>query len=165
MLLQPPPPGFKNHQFQFQIDLPHAEEQVWTWLNDPRTFTDTQVWPFKVEFYSPDPDSIPNGFHEGVLTNHTGPFVNFAGKLTSIDPHYRDLQYFYGSYAVAFGWFRPYRLEFWTEAHDEGTQLCCTLSTYVKPRLFGLWDRSQRLFWGRFKRWAGKSVRKIAQQG
>lgn len=163
MLLQPHPPGFKDHQFSFEVDIPNTAGDVWTWLNDPSTFIDDQIWPYKVEFYSPDPENIPNGFHEGVLTNHTGPFINFAGKLTAIEPHYRDLQYCYGSYAFAFGWFRPYRLEFWTEEQEGGTKLKCTLSTYVKPSLYNLWERSQRIFWRRFKRWSKKSVRKVAE--
>lgn len=163
MLLQPQPPGFKDHQFTFKVDIPNSATDVWTWLNDPSTFVDGQVWPFKVEFYSPDPNTIPNGFHEGVLTNHTGPFVNFAGRITAVESNYRDLQYFYGSYAFVFAWFRPYRLEFWTEEYEGGTYLTCTLSTYVKPGLYNLWGSTQRLFWSRFKRWSRKRVKRVAE--
>ena len=163
-MIQPPPPGFKTHAYSFTVAIPASESSVWAWLNNPATFTDTQVWPYKVEFYSPDPEKIPNGFHEGVLTNHTGPFVNFAGTLTEIKDNYRDLQYHYGSYAISFNWMRPFRLEFSTKYEDGQTKLTCTISSYVKPSIFNLWDRSQNLFWGRFKKWATKSIMKIERQ-
>ena len=163
-MIQPPPPGFKTHAYSFEVEIPAEEKYVWQWLNDPKTFTDTQVWPYKVEFYSPDPERIPNGFHEGVLTNHTGPLINFAGKLTKIEEHYRDLQYFYGSYAFRFNWFRPFRLEFHATENNGHTTVRCTLSTYVKPGLYNLWERSQRIFWRRFKRWSRKSVLKLSKQ-
>ncbi|MEO1253488.1 MAG: hypothetical protein AAFY41_01200 [Bacteroidota bacterium] len=161
MLLQPPPPGFKNHQHKFSFQIAAKPEKVWQWLNDPKTFTDNQVWPYKVEFYSPDPDTIPNGFHVGVLTNHTGPLINFAGQLTSIKEDYRDLQYFYGSYAIRFNWIRPYRLEFWTSPKEEGTELTCAISSYVRPSIHGLWSRSQGFFWGSFRRWSKKSIKNL----
>lgn len=161
MLIQPPPPKFKDHIHKFSFELPYTPDQIWKWLNDPKTFTDTQVWPYKVEFYSPKPNEIPNGFHEEVLTNHTGPFVNFAGKLTTIKPDYRDLQYFYGSYAISFHWIRPYRLEFWTEKKNELTTVTCAISCYVKPGIYKLWGSMQKIFWKRFKKWAKKSVKKF----
>jgi len=162
MLLQPLPPGFTDHQFEFQLPIEASEDQVWKWLNDPKTFTDNQIWPYRVEFYSPDPGLIPNGFYESVLTNHVGPFINFAGKLVSINKSYRDLQYFYGSYAINFNWFRPYRLEFWTSSKGQETILKGKLGTYVNPTMEGIWQRSQKIFWNRFKKWSLKSVRKIA---
>lgn len=164
-MLQPQPPGFKDHAYTFDVEIAGSESHVWTWLNDPKTFTDTQVWPYKVEFYSPDIDKIPNGFYEGVLTNHTGPFVNFAGKLIKIDPNYRDLQYYYGSYAINFNWIRPYRLEFWTvKIEDQKTKLTCKISSYVKPSVYNFWDRAQKLFWSRFRNWSQKSIKRIAKK-
>ncbi|TRX59907.1 hypothetical protein FNH22_07590 [Fulvivirga sp. M361] len=162
MIKQPQPPGFKDHSFEFSFKVAADEAMVWQWLNDTRTFTDTQVWPWKVEFYSPEPDKIPNGFYESVLTNHSGPFVNFAGELTTIKENkYRDLQYLYGSYAISFRWIRPYRLEFSTEQTGELTEITGKLSTYVKPYLYNPWNSAQKIFWGRFKRWATRSVRKL----
>lgn len=58
---------------------------IWNWLNDPKTFTKGQFWAYKVEFYSPEPENIPIGFHEGVFTNHHGPLVNFVGTLVKIE--------------------------------------------------------------------------------
>ena len=163
-MIQPPPPGFKVHTHTFDVPLEASEKSVWLWLNDTRTFTDTQVWPYKVEFYSPDPTNIPNGFHEGVVTNHTGPFVNFAGVLTKIQPNYRDLQYYYGSYAISFRLVRPFRLEFSTTTDGPITTITCTISSYVKPSFYTTWNFLNKLFWRRFKRWSKKNVLKLEAQ-
>ncbi|MEM6829603.1 MAG: hypothetical protein AAF551_03745 [Bacteroidota bacterium] len=160
-MLQPPPPDYKEHIHKFSFHVPHTSDKVWKWLNNTKTFTDTQVWPYKVEFYSPEPDKIPNGFHEKVLTNHTGPFVNFAGKLTSITTTYRELQYFYGSYAFSFRLIRPYRLEFWTSENESSTTLTCAMSSYVKPGVYKIWNTAQKIFWKRFVKWASRSISKI----
>jgi len=162
-MLQPKPPGFEVHEYEFSLMLNAESHYVWKWLNDPDTFTKSQVWPYKVEFYSPNMEKIPSGFNEGVLTNHTGPFVNFAGKLITINTNYRDLQYYYGSYALSFGWIRPYRLEFWTEDHEnDQTKLTCKISSYVKPGIaYKLWDNGQKLFWSSFRSWARKSVHRL----
>ena len=157
-MLQPPPPGFKNNVFRFSFDVNASESAVWEWLNDTRTFTDTQYWPWKVEFYSPDEQKVPTGFNEGVLTNHHGPLINFAGVLAKVDANYRDLQYTYGSYAFNFNWIRPYRLEFETNSAGGVTTITGTLSAYVTPRLDGLWSWFQKRFWSRFKNWASKSI-------
>lgn len=162
MLLQSQPPGFKSHAFEFEVIVPASNEAVWTWLNDTRTFTDTQYWPFKVEFYSPSPDSIPNGFNEGVVTNHHGPFLGLPGELVKITPNaYRDLQYYYGSYALSFRWIRPYRLEFWTEPDGSQTKIRCKLSSYVKPWIARFWTKAQAMFWLSFKRWSRKAIPKL----
>ncbi len=163
-MIQPPPPAFKVHTYSFDVKVAATEKSVWSWLNDPRTFTDTQVWPYRVEFYSPDPARISNGFNEGVVTNHTGPFVNFAGVLTKIEPNYRDLQYYYGSYAISFRLVRPFRLEFKTASDGNETTITCTISSYVKPSFYGTWDFLNRQFWKSFRRWSKKSVMKIERQ-
>ena len=160
-MIQPQPPGFKVHSYSFDVLAKASAKSVWIWLNDPKTFTDTQVWPYKVEFYSPEPNKIPNGFHEGVLTNHTGPLINFAGVLSEISDNYRDLQYYYGSYAIKFSLVRPFRLEFKTTEQEGSTTITCTISSYVKPSFFNTWDRLNRAFWRRFKRWSRKNVEKI----
>ncbi len=162
-MIQPIPPGFQKHVHYFEFDLQASEASVWQWFNDTRTFTDTQVWPYKVEFYATD-ESDTNGFQEGVLTNHTGPFVNFPGELVRIQENYRDLQYFYGSYALHFQWIRPFRLEFWTEKTNQGTKVKCALSAYVKPWIFKFWSWSQRLFWSRFQRWSTRQILKLERR-
>ena len=162
MLLQPPPPGFLEHSYEFEVTIDASNEAVWKWLNDPETFTESQYWPFRVEFYSPDPEHIPNGFHEGVLTNHHGPLLNLVGELVQIKPNsYRDLQYYYGSYALSFRWIRPYRLEFWTTEKESKTEIRCKLSSYVKPSFSSFWTTSQRFFWKSFKRWSKRAIPKL----
>ncbi|MEL7148187.1 MAG: hypothetical protein AAFO69_17565, partial [Bacteroidota bacterium] len=80
---------------------------------------------------------------------------------TEISDNYRDLQYFYGSYAISFRLVRPFRLEFSTVEHDDQTTINCTISSYVKPSFYKIWDKMNRLFWSRFRGWASKSIRKV----
>ncbi|HHP7241802.1 MAG TPA: hypothetical protein ACFCUD_09020 [Cyclobacteriaceae bacterium] len=160
-VIQPHPPGFEDQVYRFSFHVSAGVNRTWDWLNDPKTFTETQFWPFVVEFYSPEPEVIPTGFHEGVLTNHYGPFLNFAGLLTKIKHNkYRDLQYYYGSYAINFMWIRPYRLEFWVQEEHGKTLITCAVSCYVKPFIANFWWRLQKTFWKRFEKWAQKSLRK-----
>ena len=159
-MLQPQPPGFKDHSHKFSFSVKKSAQDTWNWLNKAETFTDTQIPPYKVEFYSPDPETIPNGFHEGVLNIHHGPFINFAGVLTKIDDlKYRDLQYYYGSYAFNLRWIRPYRLQFWlNEKSENEVELTAEISSWVKPWISGTWSFFQSLFWKRFPRWARRSI-------
>lgn len=162
-LLQAPPPKMLNHQHEFDFVVPSSKDIVWKWLNTPETFTKGQIPPFKVEFYSPDPKTIPNGFHEGVLNAHHGPLMNFSGVLGEIkEMEYRDLQYFYGSYAISMRWIRPYRLEFWLKEIDQNnTEIKCRLSSYTAKWISSIWTKSQSLFWASFRSWAKKSCRKL----
>lgn len=160
-LIQPQPPGFDIHEHSFEMEVATTPKIVWSWLNDPETFTKNQVWPYKVEFYSPDPAHVPNGFSEGVLTNHTGPFMSFAGILTKIESHYRDLQYCYGSYALSFNLIRPFRLEFETKTDGKSTVLHGKVCVYVRPSFYRIWDGVSRIFWRRFQRWARRNIMKI----
>ncbi len=160
MYLQPQPEGFIECNYTFKFEIAATSKAVWNWLNNPKTFTDTQVWPYKVEFYSPDPENIPNGFYEEVYNIHYGPFINFAGKLTEIKADYRDLQYFYGSYALSVRWIRPYRLEFWTEEANGKTMITCKIGYWVKPWIEFIWMKLQKLFWLTFPRFARKSLTK-----
>ena len=126
------PSGFVSHAYRSSFVVPVGVERVWEWLNDPATFTEGQVWPFRVEF-------VDGGFEPGVLNVHHGPFLNVAGVIGEVRdprpgiPAYRDLKYFYGSYALSPRLVRPTRLQFWAEATDvEGT------NTLVALRLDGL---------------------------
>ena len=83
-----------------------SRAEVWAWLCDPATFTDGQIPPFRVEFLRNT--SGETGFAPGVYNAHVGPLMSFSGVLGEIEPEaYRDLQYFYGSYAVSHALFRP----------------------------------------------------------
>ncbi len=160
-IVQPKPERFQDHQFNLSFEINQPREKIWSWLNRMETFTDTQIPPYKVEFYSPDPKTIPNGFHEGVLNIHHGPFINFAGVMGKVEENtYRDLQYFHGSYAFSLRWIRPYRLEFWLEDGDNATsRVKMRLSSWVKPWIAKLWHSMQKRFWGRFEGWMSKSLR------
>jgi len=152
-----PPPGFVAHTYthEWQIDRPRAD--VWAWLCDPATFTDGQVWPYRVEFL--DNDDGPGAFRPGVYNAHTGPFMCFAGVLGEIrDGEYRDLQYSYGSYALSHRFARPTRLQFWADDHSGGTNLTLQVDAFVNRRSVRAWQRVMKLFWPRFGRWAEKAI-------
>ena len=156
----PEPMQPHTHRFDFEID--HPLTAVWGWLNDPATFVDGQVWPYRVEFVSPDPN-VPPGFHVGVLNTHHGPGLNFAGVITDVRPMaYRDLQYFYGSYAISPRLIRPTRLQFWTESADassgEGTHVRLQIDSFVHRSWASRWTWLQQRFWKRFPRWMAKGI-------
>ena len=44
------PDGFVPRVYRKTFSVPHEIERVWGWLNDPATFVEGQVWPFRVEF-------------------------------------------------------------------------------------------------------------------
>jgi len=143
------------------FETPHPLDSVWRWLNDPATFTEGQVWPFRVEF-------VGGGFEPGVLNVHHGPFINFAGVMGEVrDPGdssagttaYRDLKYFYGSYALSPRLARPTRLQFWAEpAPGGGTRVTLQLDSFVREPFVRPWELAQRAFWSRFPRWMGRSL-------
>jgi hypothetical protein len=100
-----PPSGFVHDVYEHVWTIERPRAQVWAWLCDPGTFTDGQIPPWRVEFLTNEAGET--GFAEGVYNTHTGPFINFAGVLGEIrHEEYRDLQYFYGSYALSFALFR-----------------------------------------------------------
>jgi hypothetical protein len=147
-------PGFVPHTHRFTVRSAKSRAEIWSWLNTPETFTQNQVWPYRVEFVSPVENQEAD-FLEGVLNVHHGPLLNFAGVLTKIEPEsYRDLQYYYGSYALSMRWIRPTRLQFWLEDDpDGGTILTGQIDSYVKPFMKGFWSFAQKLFWGQFRWW------------
>ncbi|MEP1125640.1 MAG: hypothetical protein ABJH68_17295 [Ilumatobacter sp.] len=153
-----PPPGFVRDEYLhlWSIDRPRSE--VWQWLCDPATFIDGQIPPFRVEFLSDAAGR--SGFHEGVYNAHVGPLMSFSGVLGEIDEEkYRDLQYFYGSYAVSHALFRPVRLQFWLDEVDPNTTLLrLQLDTFVRARALGVWHRLMGVFWKRFGRWCEKAI-------
>jgi len=154
-----PPPGFVANVYEqrWTIDRPRAA--VWEWLCDPSTFVDGQIPPFRVEFLR-NADG-QTGFAEGVYNAHVGPLMSFSGVLGTIEPdRYRDLQYFYGSYALSHALFRPTRLQFWLEDGDDGSRTVMTLrlDTYVRRRAEGTWTKLMRLFWKRFGSWCERGI-------
>ena len=151
------PEGFASHAYRRAFQVPHEQRRVWNWLNDPATFTEGQVWPFRVEF-------VNGSFEPGVLNVHHGPLLNFAGAIGEVrEPDddtagYRDLKYFYGSYAISPRLVRPTRLQFWVESSGEGTLLTLQVDSFVRQRFTRVWDFSQKVFWQRFPRWMGSAL-------
>ena len=151
------PEGFVEHAVQREWFVGHPVGRVWAWLNDPATFVEGQVWPYRVEF-------VDGGFEPGVLNVHHGPFLNAAGAIGEVRgpgenaPAYRDLKYFYGSYAISPRLARPTRLQFWAEERDGGTVVTLRFEALVRRPFAGLWGLSQRIFWSRFPRWMSSAL-------
>ncbi len=149
-----PPPGFVAHEYHhiWQLNKPRAA--VWAWLCNPDTFTDGQVRPYRVEFLANAEG--PGDFREGVYNAHVGPFMSLSGILGEIRRQdYRDLQYFYGSYAISHALFRPTRLQFWlADRRDGGTELTLQVDAHVRKKAQRFWGRGMKLFWPRFGKWA-----------
>lgn len=151
------PPGFVLHVYRRSFTTPHPRGRVWAWLNDPATFTEGQVWPYRVEF-------VDGGFEPGVLNVHHGPLINFAGAIGEVRGPgediiaHRDLKYFYGSYAISPRLARPTRLQFWAEESEGGTLVTVQLDSLVRRPFVRVWDLSQRVFWSRFPRWMNASL-------
>ncbi|MDJ0850048.1 MAG: hypothetical protein QNK04_16885 [Myxococcota bacterium] len=156
---QAAPSGFEPHAFEKDFSVGAPRERAWGWLEDPATFVEGQVWPYRVEFVSVDGN--PPGFHVGGLSIHHGPFLHLPGVLTEIrEGEYRDLQYFYGSYAISPRLVRPTRLRFWLSeesAPGGATHVRLRLDSFVRRGLGGLWTAGQRVFWSRFPRWMERS--------
>ena len=146
------PAGFVPHVYRRTFRTSHPVGRVWGWLNDPATFVEGQVWPFRVEF-------VDGGMEPGVLNVHHGPFMSFAGAIGEVRgpeegaPAYRDLKYFYGSYAISPRLVRPTRLQFWVEEADNATEVTLQVDSLARRRFARFWDLLQRVFWGRFPRW------------
>jgi hypothetical protein len=71
------PEGLVDHAFEKTFFVGRPIGRVWAWLNDPATFVDGQVWPYRVEF-------VDGGFEPGVLNVHHGPFLNAAGVIGEV---------------------------------------------------------------------------------
>jgi hypothetical protein len=153
------PPGFVKHAYEKRFDLAAPGDRVWAWLERPETFTEGQVWPYRVEFVSADPGVAP-GFVEGGLNIHHGPLLNLPGLLTEIrEGEYRDLHYLYGSYVGSLRLVRPTRLEFWVdELGAEHARVRLRLSSFVHRRLARPWTWAQAIFWSRFPRWMRREL-------
>ena len=133
------------------IARPRAE--LWAWLDDPATFAEGQVAPYRTEFV--ENEDGEGGFAEGAYHGQVGPLMSLTGVLGAVEPdRYRDQQYFFGSYIASRSLFRPTRLQFWL---DDGPGANCTvlrvrLDAHIRRRAQGTWERMMRSFWTRFGR-------------
>ena len=85
----------------------------------------------------------------------------FSGVLGMIEhERYRDLQYFYGSYAVSHALFRPTRLQFWlTDGPSPDTTILeLRVDADVRRPAEKLWNRAMRFFWRRFGTWCERAI-------
>ncbi len=154
--------GFVENRCQrdFRIEAPF--DAVWGWLETPETFSEAQVWPFRVEYLDARPD-VPAGFHEGGLNIHHGPLLCLPGRLDTIrettDRAYRSLEYLYGAYVLSLRLIRPTRLEFWVDREaDRRTRVRLCLSSDVHPLVETPWWRLQHVFWSRFPRMMARGL-------
>lgn len=153
------PPGFVRDVYEHEWTIERPRSAVWNWLNDPATFVDGQIPPFRVEFLTNA--SGETDFAEGVYNAHVGPLMSFSGVLGVIEPErYRDLQYFYGSYAISHALFRPTRLQFWVDDGDapDTTVMRLRLDTMVRRRFEKLWTKGMSVFWKRFGSWCERGI-------
>ena len=153
------PPGFDRDVLERTWHVAHPRAEVWSWLCDPATFTDTQVPPWRVEFLDPGTGGAA-GFTPGVLTTHHGPLLHFCGVIGEVDaPRYRDLAYTYGAYALSMRLARPVRLEFTLdEDGPAATLLRLRVTADVRSWFVPLWRWGNGLFWSRFGRWCSRAV-------
>jgi hypothetical protein len=150
-----PPPGFVAHVFERSWDVPMPRDAVWAWLNDTKTFTSGQPWPWFVEF-------VDGGFEPGVLNTHTGPGIHFCGVIGEVrEPEYRDLVYLYGAHVFTMRWIRPTRLQFWLEEPEPGrTIVRLRVDSVCRRWIAGLWTFGNRMFWRLF----GPTIRSGARR-
>lgn len=162
-LPHPKPAHFTEHSYRRTFEVTHSPGAVWHWLNLRSTFTDNQVWPYRVEFLAADGSTLPGEhFTIGEYNIHHGPLMSFGGVIAAMDTErYRDLQYSYGSYFLSMRLIRPTRLQFWLEGTGAYTQVTLQIDSYAHPRIGKLWSQMQGIFWGRFGRWANRDVGKV----
>ena len=127
------------YEKKIKVD-PSKLNEFWEKLNLRETFIDAQFFPYKVEFAT----GLKSGcFQTGELNIHHGPFLSVHGSIGKVSENYRDLNYFYGSYALSFRLVRPTRLEFLKE--DDGIRL--KLHAFIKPWFAPIWRMGNNFFW------------------
>jgi hypothetical protein len=163
-----PPRGWKQHAFERRWAVKAPRRAVWSWLNDPSTFT-RQIWPFRVEFLEGSGVDGASGFAPGVLNAHHGPLLNACGVITEIDEgadgdgRYRDLQYYYGSFVIGMRFVRPTRLQFWVEDDAEGAAVRVRIESDVARWFAPMWSLINGFFWLSFPQWMRSGARKRAR--
>ncbi|MEN0021560.1 MAG: hypothetical protein AAF747_11850 [Planctomycetota bacterium] len=163
------PAGFVSHTYASTIDIPASHAAVWAWLNDPATFVEGQIWPYRVEFLDTRDDRsghVATGFEKGVLNTHHGPLLNCAGILTDVQHgSTRELRYFYGSFIMSHRLVRPLVLRFRTPeptgaADANVTPLTVEVECLVRHNFVGIWNTAQGVFWRRFFKWTTSAAKR-----
>lgn len=139
-------PHFENIEIVKTFSFSDKQLQsAWDKLQRRETFIKGQIFPYKVEFESQKEDGP---FYEGELNIHHGPFLSVHGIIGEVNSTYRDLKYFYGSYAISFRLVRPVRLEFFKEDGAIKLKMNCLVRPWFKP----IWIAGNNFFWKFFKR-------------
>ncbi len=161
----PCPPRFREHVFEYACTINRSMTSTWQWLLRPETFTQGQLWPWRVEFLeTPQEDgSTACGFDIGTLNAHHGPLMNFCGVITRIEEGdqicERDLEYGYGAYAIGFRFIRPRLLTIRVSKLDDAKcEVVIRVTSHVRHGWSRLWTMMQRCFWPMFRLAARRGV-------
>ena len=152
------PEGFHHDVVQVAVVVEHPVEQVWSWLDDPATFVDGQVWPFAVEFHHP-PGT--HAFRPGVRNDHHGPLLHLPAVVGRVrPPAHRELIYLYGAFVLSPRLLRPARLLFDLHTSPDGrrTRITVTTEAAVRTPVLWAWRAGNRWFWRRFGRWCDAAL-------
>lgn len=143
------PKSFVRDAFEIEFTVNALCTDVHEWLMRKDTFSSGQLPPYKVEFLQ---NTLSEYMLLGDKTNHHGPFIQFAGEITKVDPgQYRRLDYYYGSYALSFRWARPVCLEITTTpTENKSTLVKLGLQTDVHWFFAPIWKLMMLLFWNQF---------------
>jgi hypothetical protein len=162
---QAAPPGWVQVTVTRRVGVPHPRSAVWAWLDDPATFVDGQIWPYRVEFVRTDRDRDAAGallpaFTPGVRNSHHGPLLSLPAIVGEVRPDtHRELIYLYGAYVGSHGLARPSRLVFDLEdAPGATTVVTVTTESLVRRWFAPAWRTGNRVFWDRFGGWATAAI-------
>ena len=127
----------------FTLEFPlskHKRDRVWESLQQRETFTQGQIFPYRVEF---ETGKEHGPFDSGEKNIHHGPLLHLPGEIGNVTDDYRSLFYYFGSYVISFRLVRPACLEFFKT--DKGIKL--SLKSFVKPSFGFLWRFGNKIFW------------------
>jgi hypothetical protein len=140
------PKGFMVDEYERVFT--YSDDQissVWRRLQLRETFTQGQLFPYRVEFSA---NSQQGEFSPGELNIHHGPFLSVHGAIGEVTENYRSLNYFYGSYVFSFRLVRPVSLGFFRD----GNNLKLRLKVYIRPWFRPVWLFCNMALWSSFKR-------------
>jgi hypothetical protein len=135
------PKFMKPHLYEVKWDFSKEQcDKIWSELQKRETFVDGQIFPYRVEFDSPEQKGY---FTPGELNIHHGPLLSAHGVITEVNGHYRGLSYFFGSYVLSFRLIRPTLLEFIREGDSIKLKLHSQVAPWFKP----IYDFGLNVFW------------------
>jgi hypothetical protein len=123
---------------------PEKIPSIWMALQRRETFTKGQLFPYRVEFAA---NAQEGEFLPGELNIHHGPLLSVHGAIGEVTPHYRSLNYYYGSYVFSFRLVRPVQLEFF----QNGDRISLKLNAYIRPWFRPVWRLCNFILWSAFQ--------------